>query len=266
MEKEIRDNLIRCQLDILDQIDLICKKHDIKYFLMWGTLIGAVRHKGYIPWDDDIDISMMRDDYNKFLKIAKKELPNKYFLQTGLTDKNHHLFFSKIRLNNTAFCEKRERNQKHHRGIFVDIIPLDYRKDKLSFIRKFKDKLYDRTNKYVYLKREGLKLGKLKFFNLLPESWVVRLRDKFASGKGDNCTSFRFTFKCYDFFPTSTLVFQGKEYPVPRNYDKVLTEVYGEYMKLPPEDQRVTHEPLFISFDLEKDKEKYKEFLENKNA
>lgn len=264
MDAEIKNKLWQSEIKILDEIDRICKKHNIRYFLMWGTLIGAVRHKGFIPWDDDIDVSMIREDYKKFLKIAKSELGEEFFLQTGLTDKGHHLYFAKVRLNNTAFCEKKERNQLKHRGIFVDIIPIDRRKEKDSFIRKRKDVLAERTRKYIHLKREGLKLGKLAIFNLLPQSLVVKLRDWSMSGKGEYCKSFTKVFNYSDFFPTVNLTFEGKEYPAPREYDKILTISYGDYMKLPPENEQVTHQPEFISFDLKSDMDKYKEYLEKK--
>lgn len=96
------------EIQILDVIDSICKKHNITYFLVWGTLLGSVRHKGFIPWDDDVDIGMPGKSYNKFLKIASKELGKEYFLQTGLTDKWHPVPFSKVRMNNTAFYKQRK--------------------------------------------------------------------------------------------------------------------------------------------------------------
>lgn len=93
------------QLEILKEVDRICTKHGIKYWLSGGTQLGAVRHNGFIPWDDDLDIDMMREDFNRFLKIARTELQESYYLQDWFTEKAYGLPFAKIRKNNTLFVE-----------------------------------------------------------------------------------------------------------------------------------------------------------------
>ena len=112
-------------LEILKEIDRVCKKHNILYWLDSGSMLGAVRHNGFIPWDDDLDIAMFRDDYNRFLEIASKELKENYFLQTHQTDSEYPLFFAKVRRNNTFIDEKRYRRLNIHKGIYVDIFPVD---------------------------------------------------------------------------------------------------------------------------------------------
>ena len=93
------------QLEMLKEVKRICEEHDIKYFLDSGTLLGAIRHKGFIPWDDDLDVAFIREEYNKFLNVASKELDNRFFLQTWNNDNEYALPFSKIRMNNTKFVE-----------------------------------------------------------------------------------------------------------------------------------------------------------------
>lgn len=114
------------QLKMALEVDRICKKYNINYFIEGGTLLGAIRHKGFIPWDDDLDIDMLRKDYDKFIQVAQKELGEKYFLQTLDTEKNYGLPFAKIRENNTLYLEKMAQNVKIHHGIYIDIFPLDH--------------------------------------------------------------------------------------------------------------------------------------------
>lgn len=124
----------QAQIDILEVIVGICKRHHIKYFLTDGTLLGAIRHKGYIPWDDDIDISMLRPDYDRFCEVAPKELPPNYFFQTGETDPEYCEHLVKIRNSDmTAVTEfARKMQYRCNQGMFVDVMPLDVIPDGLD--------------------------------------------------------------------------------------------------------------------------------------
>ena len=125
-----------CEELILKEIDKICIKHNICYFVGGGTALGLRRHGGFIPWDDDIDINMPRDDYNRFLKIAISELPDFLFLQNHNTDANFPRLYSKVRLKGTKFVEYQYRNLKMEQGIFIDIFPMDQALDNVKFLRK----------------------------------------------------------------------------------------------------------------------------------
>lgn len=132
MDNEILEKLHVVEVEILDIFVWICNKYNLKYYLCYGTLIGVIRHQGFIPWDDDIDVAMPLEDYNKFVKIAQSELGDKYFLQNDKTDKYFGRCFSKIRKNGTAFYSKGDKNEKKHHGIFIDVFPLFYSLDELS--------------------------------------------------------------------------------------------------------------------------------------
>ena len=114
------------ELEILEKVDAICKKNNIKYFADSGTLLGAVRHQGFIPWDDDIDLVMFRKDFNRFRRITKKEIPTNLFCQSGYNDKGFYGGMLHIRMNNTTAIQlKNFPCMRYHQGIFIDVFPLD---------------------------------------------------------------------------------------------------------------------------------------------
>ena len=111
--------------EILAEIDRVCKKHNIPYFIQGGSAIGAFYNKGVVPWDDDVDVGMTRENYNRFLDLAPAELDSRYFLEWFGTESNTPFYFAKIKKNNTLFVEQIWRNMDIHHGIFVDIFPYD---------------------------------------------------------------------------------------------------------------------------------------------
>ena len=123
-------------LRMLKIIDYICRKHDLRYWLCSGTLLGAVRHQGFIPWDDDLDICMLREDYNRFIQIAPLEFPTDIFLQTQETDPSYDYLPlpCKVRDKNSLIISEGMENQKYQQGLFIDIFPTDrYHTGGLSF-------------------------------------------------------------------------------------------------------------------------------------
>ena len=226
-------------LNILLEVDRICKKHELNYWLDFGTLLGAVRHKGFIPWDDDLDIAMPRDDYERFLKIAKYELSQKYFLQNKNTDKNFFLHFSKIRDNGSLFMEKHESKKKvnYHQGIYIDIFPVSYIKS--NMLTRFTYSLLKKT----------IKLFSNRYIDLsLIAKPLIKLANTYHSEKnprivrGAEMMTEELNINKNEVFPLAKLEFENYLFTVPHNLDKYLQLFYGNtYMTLPPKDLRKSH-------------------------
>ena len=134
-DKETLDKLHQVEMEILDDFVKVCEKHKLRYFLTGGTMLGAVRHSGFIPWDDDVDIGMPREDYDKFIEIGDEALGDKYQLECFEHNKNYHLPFAKVVKKNTIFDEGFDK-LKYLKGIYIDIIPFE-NVDKIDKSLKF---------------------------------------------------------------------------------------------------------------------------------
>ena len=160
------------ELDLLSEYQRVCEKYGLKYWACDGTLLGAVRHKGFIPWDDDVDIHMPRDDYEVLCKVAANEFDYPYFFQTSETDIGFGRTFARIRNSGTTGIQKRELKAdiKYNQGIFIDILPLDNvpddGKERYSFLKKIEklrrkagyySKLVDNYSYQYFSTKKGLK-------------------------------------------------------------------------------------------------------------
>lgn len=244
------EEIQRVQLGMLDEVDRLCKKNNIKYFLSGGTLLGAIRHKGFIPWDDDIDLWMTRENYKKFKKVLKKELSEQYVAVDYFADIHYPLSIMKIEKKGTKYVEDIFSNLNITSGIYIDIFPLDciwmplYKLQtsiliKLQSIRDFKLRKNGKDNagliKYICYSLVPLKVCRalteftMRFFN----PFHTKLRNQ-LSHRGRYWPK----FTVEDVEDLIEVEYCGKMYPVPRNYDGILTACYGDYMKLPPEEKR----------------------------
>lgn len=230
-------------LDIIKHIDKICKLENIKYFAAYGTLLGAVREKGFIPWDDDADLFMIRDDYEKFCKVFNNHPDSRFFLQTIETDKNFYLpFLSRVRMNGT-YCGG-EKIPKYHAGLYVDIFPLDYG-FKRSRENERKQNFCRYLHKEVMYKRLGgfsgynpLRFLKIETYKILPiKFWNALYRRTINNPDPDKSTLIDFT-GCYNnkqetfsadlFNETVYFTFEDMQIPCPAGYDKILRQIYGD--------------------------------------
>ncbi len=254
------------QLEILKYVDKFCKDNDIKYSVAYGTMIGAIRHGGFIPWDDDMDICMLRADYDKFIRLWKDT--DRYLLQNHNTEKSFTQSFTKIRMKNTAFVQETDLGKNFHKGIFIDIFPLDRVpngnfKRMIQMIDAMKYNLYmrgyapkdqgiftfvsniilkttrkskyeDKIKKYYkkmcrYNSNNNFELADMSVFETIKAPYQNNLMDKFVDVR-----------------------FEDAYVMITSEYLDLLTTYYGDYMKLPQESEQTwSHHPFLIDFDKE---------------
>lgn len=267
MSKEKIAKLRRAQLMIAKEIKRICEKYDINYFLDSGSLLGAVRHNGFIPWDDDIDIGMCNDDYSKFITIAPVELDKKFFLDNYKTNPNNPYVFSKVRLKGTTYIESIGNNTLEHNEIFVDVFPYYYVSDnrierKIEGMQMaFLAQVIMAKSGYKVWKGKGLKkrlkflptdiAGKIFTMHFL-RGRVEQLYSKHSNTQmmgvqAGSCYSYWF-FREEVLRKTIKHMFEGEMFNILEEYDFFLKIAYGNYMNLPPESERVTHAIEYLDF------------------
>jgi len=235
-------------LEMLKVLDQICRKHDIPYFLYGGTLLGAFRHNGFIPWDDDLDVAMMRKDYKRLLQVLPTELPDNIVLQTNDTDRNYFLFVAKLRDKHSFLDEGSFDKVFKERGIFIDIFPLDR-------LLPWTQRLRLQSLAYNFFRNEGsgamCKIRALTWFNRHVSFPVLRLLSRVS---GTSCLMcdygipFHNVYDLKDVFPLKTHEFEGLQLPVPGNSHNMLTTMFGDYMQLPGDLDHVYHHVERIQF------------------
>lgn len=256
------------QLEMLIEVDRICKKCDIKYNIIAGTLLGAVRHGGYIPWDDDADVALLREEYERFRLVVKTELDTtRFYFQDNRRTKGYRWGYGKLRRKNTLFLREFQEHMPYKQGIFIDIFPLDGVPDNY-FFRSIKN-----FECYCIRKILWSKIGQVANKNYLKRVWFKYLakipEDKIwnyyyrmvTSAKKKQTRMVRILM-----FPTPNreygyyrkwyensvdTIFEGINFKSIKDYDSYLSFKFGDYMKLPPIENRKVHPVSEISFPRE---------------
>ena len=264
-------DLRRLQLTMLEMLkvfDAFCKEHNLKYSLYGGTMIGAVRHHGFIPWDDDLDVCMEREDYERFLKLWNENPPKGYFLQNKESEEAFTQTFTKIRKNGTTFLQFESERGKIHTGIFIDVFPHD--RIPSSGIKRW---IYQyRTMKYELYTREftppkaSLFVKIISALLLLITSHNQRMKTRakllnkltaYDSDKSLEVSSTSCLGGVIRPFPPSfwngncvLMSFEDAQFPCAPGWDDALQHEFGDYMQLPPEESRLwKHHPIVLDFE-----------------
>ena len=235
-------------LDMLIEFDELCKKHQLQYWLDSGSLLGAVRHQGFIPWDDDIDLSMPLEHYKKLLSMAEGSFSDQLFFQTSTTDPSFKFDYIKLRSNKASIVEFHEKNThvNYHQGVFIDIFPMltiNNNTEALNFYEKTLAQI--RSVSAISLHTPGGKDNPRQRSILLDhlqqqhQGWDS---DKSKIIYGGEMPDVAASFDIAEVFPLSNIGFEGYRFPAPRNPSHYLDAIYSfDYRQLPPEAKRTIH-------------------------
>ncbi len=263
MKKIITDNELRkILLELLDFFSVFCEEHSLRYFLGGGTMLGAVRHSGFIPWDDDIDVMMPRPDYNQFIALMNNSGNRKYTLLSHKTIKNYPFPFAKLQYNGTLLIEGILYEKYQKIGVHIDVFPIDGLPDNLDE----REKQFDRIQRYLEL--NAIKTTKIKWDTVNLKKivrWLIvntimrfissntiisQMEERLAKYNYDECNYVASVVGAYgkkelmSFNQVNAYVMKEFEtllLRIPVGYDKYLTDHYGDYMILPPIEKQKGH-------------------------
>lgn len=251
------------ELELLRTFIGVCEQLGLKYYLLGGTLLGAVRHQGFIPWDDDIDVGMPREDYEKLMARGQALLPEGLFLQSHVTDPEYPHNFAKLRSSNTTFVEYSLKNCRINHGIYIDIFPLDYYPEANTRLFWLENMLLRLRITYAFSPdilrpvTRFLRMFTLPLFPSLKKA-VARRDALFRSvTSGSRIANHCGAWGAKEIVPAHwygegvELTFEGIPVQAPTEYKQWLKQVYGDYMQLPPEEKRIPHH-FVDAFDTEK--------------
>ena len=261
MRKVTDEELKRIQIEILDDVAAFCQQHGLQYFLAYGTLLGAVRHNGYIPWDDDIDIHMPRPDYEYFIKQYNREANCNKVVSHEL-DSRYRVAFAKVYRKGTSLREFHFKPDVF--GVYIDIFPLDAFEDnaqasKCGEIRRLmhvKNSVF--TKGMPLLRKMRLAITKLLLLPISLNAFQKMIKAtayRRDYNSGDKVFSSYSRLAAKEVFPRSlftgykSVTFEGKEYRAPLDCDLYLHTLYGSYMELPPEEKRISQHNSQAYFD-----------------
>lgn len=258
MDEKIIQEIHRLQVNMIKQLHEVCIANGIRYTVLCGSLLGAVRHKGFIPWDDDMDIALLRDDYEKLLQVLKEKPITGCFLQDHTTDPHHCQPYAKLLKEDTVYIERMQKESKGRNGIFIDIFPLDLIEAPGKKTVEFR-RIVSRFITFAVWHKEGCHMERKGFkkginviaavLSVLPKRFLLKIQRCLvvrphpewlyaASMFSSNYHTGKLYFKTTDFDNLIQLPFEDTVVNAPENWEENLTRLYKNYMQLPPEDKR----------------------------
>lgn len=258
------------QLKIMHEIQRVCRKHSLKFFLIGGSLLGAIRHNGFIPWDDDLDIGMLREDYERFLEFAPTELSEEFWVQHWQNDLSYGHVFAKVQLKNTRWHIAGAQKVVAKQGLYVDVFPFD----------RIPSKPTDQQKHYRMVKSVTSLLRLKTGYEIKQKNWYLTIRQKLRSIYASLLPVWKIHSRVHAMYqagcsladeqnPVCTAIganyfgsarpekmfrelvlhsFEDGDFPIPRDFDAILQHQYGDYMTLPPPNQRMVHGVYDFSF------------------
>lgn len=265
-------DLRRAQLDLLAEFDRVCRANDLEYFALYGTALGAVRHEGFIPWDDDLDVGMVRSEYERMTQIVNAELTDRFLFQTVDTDPHYGCMFGKLRMNESRCVDRISFGSPQHGGIFLDVFPLDAKATKRW--ARFEQRmmryvgfrvLYLKAG-YLFMRGTSVPSRIIQFIartsiRVVPRRLIIAVNDRYTrlGGKASPAEYVSlFGGYLYDadtvdpawIRPLERVPFEDATIPVFANIDAYLSKIYGDYRQPPPPDKQIGHHELVeLDFD-----------------
>jgi lipopolysaccharide cholinephosphotransferase len=241
------------ELDILREFVRVCEAHGLRYYLAYGTLLGAVRHRGFIPWDDDVDVTMPRSDYVRLAKLCAAELGPELIWQSYLTDEHYPHLFGKLLMSGTVLQQSPAGHMPFRQAVYIDVFPLDG--GARSWWAKVLQRLTIRVCRLrlgADFKRRRVKRILAQTTRVIPRRWAIAAFETMTRAfPADGSRGWISAGGPYGYhresFPTewfglgATQLFEGDPMIGPTAADEYLTHLYGEYMTLPPITARVSH-------------------------
>lgn len=278
-EKEISTKDIQdAVLDVFKEFKRVCEENNLQYYAIGGTCIGAVRHSGFIPWDDDLDVAMPTSDFFKFIEISKVSLRPPYSIIGPMTCKHYTQCYIKLQNDNTTFIEEQDKNYPdRYAGVYMDIFPVfglpkkEKEQEKMAAFCKW-NKRFNILQRFPLVSETALK-RKLVWLLFTPiralkpyTYFTEKLYEKFRDIPFDNADfvifpwrrkktskmvdyTYGYRFRTEDFIGSIEVPFEDTTIKIPVGYDRYLRTDFGEYMKLPPENKRVAGHPK-VAIDL----------------
>ena len=259
---ELDQNTLRrlqmTELELLEEVDRICKKCDIHYNIIAGTLLGAVRHGGFIPWDDDADVALLRPEYEKFCKACETELDtDRFYFQDHRNTPGYRWGYGKLRRKETLFLREHQEHMPYEQGVFIDVFPLDYVPDShvMRSICNFKCFLYRKFFWSEVGRIADKNTFKKKLYGIMsrvPESRLKKSFNRYIEKRNKKKTDWvriltfptpnkEYGYRTRWYEESADIDFEGVTFQGIKDYDGYLSFKFGDYMELPPEDKRKVH-------------------------